>query len=906
MDQQPIPLRGRQAGASPATGGPSPARAMRRPTAHPGGPAPRATIPAPSTGVPALPARYVARDRLLSLFDAALEQPLTLVSAPAGTGKTVATAAWTTEVDAPVVWVTISQADLSGPGVWGLLIEELHHHGVSAGSPLPGPGSLAYDRVFLYSLATQLARRLEPLVLVIDSECNLPGPIAAGLHYLVQHGAGKVHLLLLTRQEPPLPLWHYRLAGTISELHMSDLAFSEREAAQLLLVHGVVLREEALDELMRRTHGWAVGLTLAAQVLASHPDPDSAVREVRGDAGAVADYLLTEIVDTHPSAVRTLMLQTSVADPLRPGLVEVLAGRRGPRALHSLGHRNALIEQVQEPADSYRYHPLLRQLLRSRLRLESPGRAAELERSAAAWMAEHGFLEDAVAGAAARMAWAEASGYAVDALAVVELLEPAPGALAKLFADMPDSAPGTSAALVRAATCLADEDVESSRLHLARADRLAAPGRSRSVRAAHDLIRLALAARDADPQEMLHQVVAAERSLGECDGERLAGRPEIATLLSWARADAQSRLGDLAAASRALATGPPSEETNRCPALSARHRSLAALVAAWRGELGLALELAEATPQAARGSSSPPTSNEVAIAWVASERCDGTMTRLLQVSHVATPPDHPLAWGMLALARSRVRRDRSEVQPALTELADPRLAGLPDWLAARLRIETAAVQLAAGADAEAVTMLRGDENAAAEESLLRARLALASGTPSESSAEMPGEGPAPLGTRVSAELLRTAVLLRQGEQRQAVGTLNRSLRLAAPERLRRPFQEAPTEVRRLLGSQRGLAARHAWLDPEPPSARTERPATPPLVVEPLTEREREVLALLADLLTTEEIASSLFVSVNTVRTHVRSILRKLGATRRNEAIRRARALRILPGQPTDGGITRYG
>jgi LuxR family maltose regulon positive regulatory protein len=169
-----------------------------------------------------------------------------------------------------------------------------------------------------------------------------------------------------------------------------------------------------------------------------------------------------------------------------------------------------------------------------------------------------------------------------------------------------------------------------------------------------------------------------------------------------------------------------------------------------------------------------------------------------------------------------------------------------------------------------------------------------------------------LTARVDGWLLEAWRRLLNGEEAGAARALDRSLRLAAPERLRRPFREAPQDVRQLLRRHEDLTRQHSWLGPDvagtgPFPRQRDQLAGPgkgaaTLVVEPLTQKEREVLGHLAELMTTEEIAAAMFVSVNTVRTHVRNILRKLSASRRNEAVRRARELHIIPGPPADGSV----
>ena len=881
MNQQPIPLRTRRVGP------------IRRLT------------PAPARiGVPDPAAPRLTRPRLVELLEAAARRPLTVVNAPAGSGKTMAARDWAAEAEDSVVWVTAGQADLAGSGLWGLVMEELHHHGLRLTGPLPGPGSLAYDRVFLFSLATQLAGRERPLVLVVDCECPLPAPVGAGLHYLVQHALGQVRLILLTRDEPPLPLWRYRLTGDLSELRAPDLAFTEAEARQLLAGHGVELSRDAFAELMRRTRGWAVGLTLGARSLASSPDPDHAVAQVRGDAGAVADYLLAEVLDPHPVAVRRVLLRTSVVELLRPGMVEALAGPRAPRTLSALVSGNALLESVPAAPGWFRYQPMFRQLLRSRLDAETPGQASNLDRIASAWLAENGMLEEAVSRATTTGCWGDAAGYVVEDLAVGELLRrPAGGGLVTSLVGLPDAVPGAPAALVRAALALAGSDTSAAEEQLSRVDALAEHGDAPPVRLARDLLELSLAALDGDSPAVLRRAADLDRTLSLQDEHRLAARPDIAAMVASARGSALVALGDLDSAARVLTFQTADAPRPRTAALVADCLGQAALVAAWRGELRRAVELAER----ALASSDAPAA-DVALAWVSAERYDftGPRSRLLRLPHGSPLPEGPLARAMLALARSRAARARGHLDLAVTELVDARLKHLPGWLKDRLRVEAAAVHLAAGNQRKAASLVGHAGTQLPEARLVRAQ-AMVAGGGSPSGLEQLAAAPAAVTTRVTGWLVLTESLLDRGDQRQATDALARALRLAAPEQLRRPFEEAPPQVRRLLRSQQELAAKHPWLGDRPgPTVPVQRAPEPPPIVEELTEREREVLGLLADLLNTEEIAGALFVSVNTVRTHVRSILRKLGATRRNEAIRRARALQILPTEPTHVGITRYG
>jgi LuxR family maltose regulon positive regulatory protein len=277
--------------------------------------------------------------------------------------------------------------------------------------------------------------------------------------------------------------------------------------------------------------------------------------------------------------------------------------------------------------------------------------------------------------------------------------------------------------------------------------------------------------------------------------------------------------------------------------------------------------------------------------------------------------DDPMSRVMLALVESRVRRARGDVEGALariiTALTEVPLP--PQWLQDLLRIEEAELNIANGQPALAVRIVKGlSEPDSPEGVLALERARMATGGEFESPTSTRRSAEATVTTRVGGLLLEATRQLDGGEELRAGQALERSLRLAAPERLRRPFREASPQVRRLLRSDPQLASEHGWLGasaledahPVSPARRdTEsehhgaKPVSGPLL-EPLTEKEREVLGHLAALLTTDEIAGAMFVSVNTVRTHVRNILRKFGASRRNEAVRRARELGIIAGWTT--------
>jgi LuxR family maltose regulon positive regulatory protein len=874
--------------------------------------------------VPARPDGFVDRPRLAARLDLGTSGPLTLISAPAGTGKTVAAAAWASRGHFPglVVWISLDGGDLASPELWALVVEGLRRKRVAVPLRAPAAGIDPRDRTFLTALAVQIESHPEPIVIVLDCDGPLRKPDAAALDQLLRRVGGRLRLVLLTRADPLLPLHRYRLANSLVEIRMADLAFTTDEAAQLLSGKGVDLPPATTDYVTGRTQGWAAGLILTAMSLAHRTDPEESAKDLTGDTGAVAEYLLAEVLDAQPPAARALMLDTSIVDVIRPGLAEVLAGPHAPRALTFLAHGNAFLEEVPETAGCYRYHPLFRDLLRAQLWYEAPARALELHRRAAGWMAENGLVPEAVRHAVAAEAWEDAARYVVDDLAIGQLMVEHPaGPLAETLARIPADAEGAALSLVRAALAVATSDAEGCAVRLSEAGRVLAAGGAAAdpaIQLALGLLRLVHAGATANAAAALDAADAVERLLPRQDPARLSAHPEVEVLVGLCRGFALLRSGQLDAAADALAAGAAAPTRPGCECLSIHCLGHLALVSAWDGRLRRAAELAERVMEveadAGLASDTCPSAGETALAWVASEMYDNRHARyhLQRAAETGPSSRDPMQQVMLAIVGARMHRAAGDLAGAKALLAEAETeATVPSWLADRLRIEGATLDIRSGSPERACEVVEQmAEPTTPEAELVLAEARLARGEELGRPVPTPSAQRGSLTARVDGWLLEAWRRLRRGEELGATRALDRSLRLAAPERIRRPFREAPRDVRQLLRQHEELTSQHAWLGAEPTGTASPIPrqvghdlparSEPALVVEPLTEKEREVLGHLAELLTTEEIAAAMFVSVNTVRTHVRNILRKMSSSRRNEAVRRARELGIIPGPPNTG------
>ena len=375
---------------------------------------------------------------------------------------------------------------------------------------------------------------------------------------------------------------------------------------------------------------------------------------------------------------------------------------------------------------------------------------------------------------------------------------------------------------------------------------------------------------------------------------------------------ASLRRGQLDQAHALLTSGAGAAVGTGCESLLVECLGFLALIACLRGELSVAQAFAVRAVGIADDSHIPaedrPSAAQVALAWVSVERYDLHAA----AGHVALARQSdfilgdPVARTLLALVLSRLRAAGDDQPWALATL-EKAIGGFADptsWLAGRLRVEALHLRTAI----EGAECLAGSADLEArwpaEVAVEVARIRLTEGDPGAAREALAPLLPVerPTDTAVAAWLLETSRLLDRGSAAGATSALDRALALAAPERRRRPFREAPSAVRALL---RERARDHdlAWLNlgpgPRVPAHRPPRPGSAPasdqpVVVERLTAKELEVLGHLAELLSTQEIADAMFVSVNTVRTHVSNILHKLGVPRRNAAVRRARELELLP------------
>ncbi|RKS71034.1 LuxR family maltose regulon positive regulatory protein [Actinomadura pelletieri DSM 43383] len=869
----------------------------------------RPTAPAPiakaKVRVPGRRGWFITRYRLTERLDQGTRGPLTVVTGPPGAGKTVAAASWATVGDSPgpVAWVSLDEADHEPHAFWSLVVAALEQAGVT---DLPRLAEQGHD-MFCARLMFALSGRAAPVVLVLDDFRPPVGSEIARDVARVLKGAGPVlRLVLISRTDPPFPLHRYRLTGELVEIRSADLAFDDGETRTLLAHHGVSAAPESISALCERTEGWAAGLRLAAMTMEGHPDPDGFAAEFAGDDHAVVDYLVAEVLNAQAAAVRRLLLRLSVVERFDAELATELAGPDAGELFAGLVRENAFVLPVEH--GWYRFHSVLGAALNLTLRQECPSDVPLLHRRAAEWFSRIGALEEAARHAVLAGDPAYASRLVVDGLAIGRVLGLSDGrVLAPLLNDLPERALAEAAEpephLVAAAVSVDRGDDAGRAVHLTRAERLLADlpdDQAIPARLAAGLIRLVAACpeRQRDLRDLVHDLDALLDTLPHGSRRDL---PELSALVGYAHGLLELRAGRPARAEEELRRALPAAETGGD---LQRRRCLGALALAeaLQGGLGQASRVTAAAARLPEVSTDPAGRRVAAVhlacAWVALEdvRLDEARTELdkARVANAESPDALLSALHDLLTARLDVAAGHPDRALSVLDAIGGDAASTP-WFRRRMRLVEAEAHLAGDAPVQAKRAARAVGGAEGAVTLARVhlheRLLEAA---SRTVRPVLREPSAPAAVRVEAWLLDACLAYREDDPSRGRRSLERALRLGERERIGLPFARARNWLLPTLRQDPELTRPHRrFLRPLGLGGSLDEPDADPAVVARLSERELEVLSLLSRMLTTDEIATEMYISVNTVKTHLKNIYRKLAVTRRGEAVRRARRYRLL-------------
>ncbi len=876
---------------------------------------------------PAAP-RLIDRGDLVAALDRAATRKVTIISAPAGSGKTSLLRAWAGRPGQPgqlaVLQVQRDQQDAQQ--FWLALLDAVRHvTGANSGAELPAATPDFNAPAMVDRVLSELADARSSVTLVIDDLHELTSPEAlAQLTRLLTNLPPQVHAILTTRHDVRLRLHQLRLAGELAEIRAADLRFSERETSELLDASGIALSAAGAALLHQRTEGWAAGLRLATISLTGHPDPERFVAEFSGSDRTVAEYLLAEMLDRQPPDVQDLLLRTSLLDRFNGELADLLTGRPGSeRILLDLEDANAFVESLDPERAWFRYHHLLADFLRLELRRTLPAEVPVLHRRAAEWFIRQGQVVNAIRHTQAAGDWADAARLLADHSFSLTLDGQAQ-TMQALVRAFPPGADHPELALVRAMGDLAQGRLDEAAAHLAVAEahvRTTPPDRRRRLGVAIASLQLALARRRGHLAGVIEHVRFLDSPVtGQSD--------EDITLGSDLRAVALMNLGTAEAWTLGL---PEAERHLREGAVLAREIGRPYLEVGCLAQLGFAYIFhGAAMPETGPFATTQRRCREaIALAerygWgtepviaPALMTLAGTMVwlgefdegerwlrRTERALQTDTGPDIRLllhqAAGILHAGRGR-RHEALEEFGAAEDLAS-QLEG-SQALASQMTGWLLATQARLGLPGQARALLAAldDERASSGEIRnARAVICLAEGDPAGALGALRDvlDGTAPvLGytTVMEAHLLAGLAHRELGDQRAANQAAERALALAESDRLVLPF--AMTGSAGLLEALPRHETAHAALLADildvlhgaSPAAK-DRSSSPP--AEELSPGELRVLRYLPTNLSRPEIAGELSVSPNTVNAHIRSIYAKLQVRDRSSAVRRARELRLL-------------
>jgi len=858
--------------------------------------------------IPVPRVRRVVRDRLLERLEAGKHRPLTLVAAPAGAGKTTLISEWLAACPRPAAWLSLDQSENDPAAFWRHLIAAIRRVRPDFGQDVldlfqsQGPPALAEVPGLIVG---ELARMDGRLTLVLDDYHVITADsVHAGLATLLESLPPGLRLVMLTRSDPPLPLARMRVRDQLTEIRTADLRFTPIEAAAFLHdCMGLDLQDLQVQALAARTEGWIAGLQLAALAVQNTERPQAFVEGFTGSHRFVLDYLMDEVLSRQPPDRLRFLLETSVLDRLSGPLCEALTGVEGGQAmLEGLEQQNLFLVLLDDRRCWYRYHHLFRDVLRSRL---APDRAALLQLRAAEWFEQHGLDAEAIPYALAAGA-PELAARVIERSAADKLFFHGEIAMLQHYlAQLPPAVLADHPWLIihQAWTrALTGDTAEAGRLADSAAAKASGLGNG---------------------DHLLGQVAAvhAYRALLTNDFRRaLACGHEAMQLLApadwgvrgtvaFTLASCSHMTGDLDHACRLCLMAEQAGHESGNISLGVFARVAHAEVLAARGRLHEAVELLRVALRwsdehsGRRNHVSSPVLSALGELlreqgdMAEAERC--LQEALERVRGGYAPKGIARAYISLARlqgARGDFRALRRSLDEAMAHVSRHQVGLGPELALTACAVQWHVAQGGA-AVAWAEERLPGVDPSVAtlyeQEQIIRARLLLVRGRAPEardvlSRQAATARASGRMANWLEATALEALAADAAGDRKAAVTLLSEALAVAEPEGYVRIFlDEGPPMVRLLQAA--GHAYASGLLGGAPPPARSVEQH----LAEALTDREREVLGLIAGGMTNPEIGARLYISEGTVKRHISNIFGKLGVNHRTQALVRARELGLL-------------
>lgn len=877
----------------------------------------------------------VLRRRLIDRLNEGLHGKLTLISAPAGFGKTTLVSEWITDCSRATAWLSLDERDNDltrfltyvvatvqtiAPNIGEEVFAVLH-------APQPPP-----TEVILTALLNEIVTIPDDFLLVLDDyHLTDARPIDDALIFLLEHLPPRMHLVITTREDPNLPLARLRARRQLTELRAADLRFTPDEAAHFLnQVMGLDLSDKDIDALETRTEGWVAGLQLAAISMQSHQDISGFIRAFAGDNHYIVDYLIEEVLARQPEPVRNFLLQTAILDQMNGSLCDAVTGQQeGKARLEALNRGNFFLIPLDDRHHWYRYHHLFAEVLRMHLMTEQPGQVAALHRRASEWYERHDSLANAIHHALAAKDFERAAGLVERAMPTIRRNRQETTALGwfqdlpvELFSDRP------VLSILYAGVLLQTGKLEGVEARLRDAERWleprADPGEMvvideeefRGLTGSIAMYRAAIALISGHLSDTMKHARQVLELVPEDDRLRQGAAAALLGLAHWTS-------GNLEAAYQSYADGMA-------------HLRLAGNISdVVGGTLALAdIRIAQSRLREAMHI------YEWALQFATDQgetRLRGTADMYVGMSEINTEynnlyaatqyllqseeqgdhtgfPQYRYRW---RVAMARIREAEGDLGGALDLLTEAERLYVSDFypnvrpvaaFRARVWIKQGRLDEAFGWARERNLSVKNDLSYLREfEHITLARILLAQYQRDRAEnviidaigllerllkvAEDGGRA----GNVIEILILLALAHQMQGDIPAALTPLERALHLAEREGYIRIFVDEGHPISLLLEKavKHGIAPNYVHQLLKAFGKAEDRAHVDQGLIEPLSERELEVLRLLGTDMDGPDIARQLIVSLNTLRTHTKNIFTKLGVNNRRAAVRRAEELGLL-------------
>jgi LuxR family maltose regulon positive regulatory protein len=890
--------------------------------------------------VPRPRTHLVPRAHLVERLQQGLARPLTLVSAPAGFGKTTLLALWCAESSMPVAWLSLEPEDNDPSRFLSYLVAALQtldaQVGTIALAMLRTPQPPSPEEVLAVLTNDLLERGGEDFTLVLDDYHTINAdPIQRGMTFLLRHLPPQVHLVLASRVDPPLPLARLRAKGQLTEVRTNDLRFDSAEVSAFLqTVMGLDLDASVTATIESNTEGWIAGLQLVALSLQGRTDVSGFLAAFSGTHRYVLDYLSEEVLARQPTPVQQFLLHTCILERLGGPLCDGVTEREGSQAmLEWLERANLFVAALDDERRWYRYHHLFAEVLLKRLQQTEPALVSQLHRRASAWYEQHELPIEAVQHALA------VPDYEL-AARLIEPIAPSVGLTGQLATALgwlnaiPEALAKTRPFLCvyHALLLTLSNQLEAAEARLQDAERgIQAEMPADRVRTIQGWVLALRGSIAGYAGDFLRAIFLAQQALELLPETELLPRV-IATL---AVAFASQEHGDATQVSeREITAADAFVRTTNMPFAAVSGITLLARLHVLRGRLRLAETTYEQVVQVVprpeilrtifRSLSYYFGLGDLLREWNDLEAAEQHLAQgMALINETRAVEPFVATRGYIALAHlEQARGNTREALAALDALAHlVERRRFSPHLVAKVAAVRAQLELAQDNLAAAIRWAHASGLSAEDEDLIypregeyltlvRVRIAQARDDPAApflqdllhllDRLQRSAEAKARMNSVLEILVLRALALETQGDRARALSTLEQALLLAAPEGYIRLFVDEGTPMLALLHQAHAQSSVHSYVttllsafgeqhdsDLPPTSAR------PGALAEPLTVREREVLGLLLAGASNREIARRLVLSVNTVKRHVYNLCGKLGVQSRTQAIIRARELSLV-------------